>query len=254
MTAVQRAAKRRATEILKRFGVTGPPVSAEQIARDLGAQITYETFDGDISGMLLRDQGTLVIGVNSRHAPTRQRFTVAHEVGHILIHEGRPVFIDRFVRVNFRDGESNAEEVEANAFAWLAPDLGEQGAPGGGGDGEYRVCAAGGVAHQDTGRGAADLYTLSTAGAAVSALTPVGADPFHSSSAILAIRSREARTCSASVCIALKRSRTWATMAGSSLGRPSVMSSRFTILTWPGRSAIVKAPDSPACPRMPSIT
>ena len=117
MSPDKKGAESRAIEILKRFGVAGPPVPAENIARSLGAQITYEAFDGEISGMLLRDQGTLVIGVNSRHAPTRQRFTVAHEIGHILIHEGRPVFIDRFVRVNFRDGESGTEEVEANAFA-----------------------------------------------------------------------------------------------------------------------------------------
>jgi Zn-dependent peptidase ImmA (M78 family) len=67
--------------------------------------------------MLYRNRGTTVIGVNSRHAPTRQRFTVAHEIGHLLIHKGQPVFIDRFVRVNWRNGESNREEVQANAFA-----------------------------------------------------------------------------------------------------------------------------------------
>lgn len=117
MSPAKKGAESRVSEILKRFGITEPPVPAENIARGLGAQITYEPFEGEISGMLLRDQDTLVIGVNSRHAPTRQRFTVAHEIGHILIHEGRPVFIDRFVRVNFRDGESSTEEREANAFA-----------------------------------------------------------------------------------------------------------------------------------------
>lgn len=117
MSLAKKGAESKATEILKRFDVTEPPVPAENIARALGAQITYEAFEGEISGMLLRDEDTLVIGVNSRHAPTRQRFTVAHEIGHILIHEGRPIFIDRFVRVNFRDGESGIEEIEANAFA-----------------------------------------------------------------------------------------------------------------------------------------
>jgi len=117
MSLAKKSAESKAAEILERFDVTEPPVPAENIARALGAQITYEVFEGEISGMLLRDQDTLVIGVNSRHAPTRQRFTVAHEIGHILIHQGRPIFIDRFVRVNFRDGESGIEEVEANAFA-----------------------------------------------------------------------------------------------------------------------------------------
>jgi Zn-dependent peptidase ImmA (M78 family) len=111
------AAERRAIAVLKDSGVSEAPVPVERIARRLGAQITYESFEGEISGMLYRNRGTTVIGVNSRHAPTRQRFTVAHEIGHLLIHKGQPVFIDRFVRVNWRNGESNREEVQANAFA-----------------------------------------------------------------------------------------------------------------------------------------
>jgi Zn-dependent peptidase ImmA (M78 family) len=111
------AAEKRAIAVLADFGVSEAPVPVEEIARKLGAQITYESFEGEISGMLYRDQGTAVIGVNSRHAPTRQRFTVAHEIGHFLMHEGQPVFIDRFVRVNWRDGECSREEVQANTFA-----------------------------------------------------------------------------------------------------------------------------------------
>lgn len=109
--------EKRAIAILEEFGVSEPPTPVEQIARRLGAQLTYEAFDGDISGMLYRDGETAVIGVNSRHATTRQRFTVAHECGHLLMHKGQPMFIDRFARVNWRAGDSNREEREANAFA-----------------------------------------------------------------------------------------------------------------------------------------
>jgi Zn-dependent peptidase ImmA (M78 family) len=111
------AAERTAIDILERFGIETAPVPVERIAQDLGAQITYEPFEGEISGMLYRHAGRAVIGVNSRHATTRQRFTVAHEIGHLLMHKGQPVFIDRFVRVNRRDGQSSREEVQANAFA-----------------------------------------------------------------------------------------------------------------------------------------
>ena len=117
MSTTPLAAEKEAIEVLADFGVSEAPVPVEQIARKLGAQITYESFEGEISGMLYRAQGAAVIGVNSRHAPTRQRFTVAHEIGHFLMHKGQPVFIDRFVRVNWRDGESGREEVQANAFA-----------------------------------------------------------------------------------------------------------------------------------------
>jgi Zn-dependent peptidase ImmA (M78 family) len=109
--------EKRAIAILEEFGVREPPTPVEEIARRLGAQVTYDAFEGDISGMLYRDGDTAVIGVNSRHATTRQRFTVAHECGHLLMHKGQPVYIDRFVRVNWRAGESHREEREANAFA-----------------------------------------------------------------------------------------------------------------------------------------
>jgi Zn-dependent peptidase ImmA (M78 family) len=107
----------RALEIIQRFDITEPPVPVEDIARGLGARLTFDAFEGDVSGMLYRDGAAAVIGVNSRHAATRQRFTVAHECGHLLMHEGQPMFIDRFVRVNMRAGDSNPEERDANAFA-----------------------------------------------------------------------------------------------------------------------------------------
>jgi Zn-dependent peptidase ImmA (M78 family) len=112
-------AERRAMEIIQELGVSDPPVPVEDVARRLGAELTYEAFDGDVSGMLYREgEGQMpIIGVNSRQAPTRQRFTVAHEIGHLVLHRGQPVFVDSFVRVNWRAGKSGRDEVEANAFA-----------------------------------------------------------------------------------------------------------------------------------------
>ena len=109
--------EQRAIAVLDELAITGAPVPVEDVARRLGAKVAYEAFEGDISGMLFRDDSVAVIGVNSSHAETRQRFTVAHECGHLVLHEGTPMFIDRFVRVNWRSGESNREEQQANAFA-----------------------------------------------------------------------------------------------------------------------------------------
>jgi Zn-dependent peptidase ImmA (M78 family) len=106
-----------AGQLLDQLGITDVPVPVAQIAVAAGASVTYDTFDGQVSGLLYRDAERCVIGVNSRHAPVRQRFTIAHEIGHLRMHEGRPVFIDRLVRMNARDGTSTKEEVEANAFA-----------------------------------------------------------------------------------------------------------------------------------------
>ena len=73
--------------------------------------------------MLIRDdaeRGT-VIGVNSLHHSNRQRFTIAHECGHLRLHKGRQSYVDRSFRINRRDEVSSqatdAEEIEANRFA-----------------------------------------------------------------------------------------------------------------------------------------
>lgn len=102
------------------------PVPIEQMARELGAEIRREPADDKLSGFLLRDpsQRRAVIGVNSNHHPNRQRFTIGHEIGHLLLHEGDRLHVDRIdsgLRVKLRDENSSAgtddEEKEANLFA-----------------------------------------------------------------------------------------------------------------------------------------
>lgn len=112
-----------ATPILEKHGVTSLPVPVERIAESLGARLRYSPFDGDseLAGMLIRGDGVTVIGVNSLHHIHRQRFTIAHECGHLLLHKGKDVHIDRSFRINRRDGISSQaidpEEIEANRFA-----------------------------------------------------------------------------------------------------------------------------------------
>jgi Zn-dependent peptidase ImmA (M78 family) len=71
--------------------------------------------------MVYRDGDRIVVGVNSLHHPNRQRFTIAHEIGHLLLHRGKEVHIDRTFRVNLRDDVSSKavdqEEIQANRFA-----------------------------------------------------------------------------------------------------------------------------------------
>ena len=81
----------------------------------------FGSFDEEISGVLCRTKDSAVIGVNAAHAVTRQRFTAAHELGHLLLHRGRAVIVEEDFRVNFRREDSKVtskqEEVEANSFA-----------------------------------------------------------------------------------------------------------------------------------------
>jgi len=114
-------AEREAARLLVETGQDGQlPVDVEAIARHLEAQIVEEHLDRTVSGMLYRDDDHVVIGVNATHPERRRRYTIAHELGHLVLHKGRPLVVDH-VRVNFRDAASSTatdyEEIQANAFA-----------------------------------------------------------------------------------------------------------------------------------------
>jgi Zn-dependent peptidase ImmA (M78 family) len=107
--------------VLARLKEVGQPVSVDAVARSLGARLSFDPFEeSDISGFVARRPGMPpVIGVNSAHPMTRQRFTIAHEIGHLVMHVGQPLIVDKLVRVNLRRAAlpSTSVEIEANRFA-----------------------------------------------------------------------------------------------------------------------------------------
>ena len=113
-------------DLLRKSSIQSPPVPVAEIAKTLGAEVRYQPGDDDLSGFLLRDhkQQRAVIGVNSAHHENRQRFTIAHEIGHFLLHEWEGVHVDgsdRGFQIKHRDEKSSAgtdiDELEANFFA-----------------------------------------------------------------------------------------------------------------------------------------
>lgn len=115
-------AKRQALDLLKRARITSAPVPVEELASLLRAEIVFQRFLGEISGVVYRDEeGAAIIGVNSRHRPPRQRFTIAHEIGHLLLHADENLHVDRNFPIGLRNGISGKSiddnEIEANQFA-----------------------------------------------------------------------------------------------------------------------------------------
>ena len=100
------------------------PVPIDEIIREIGLPVSYKPMDDNISGYIERQNGSYQIVVNSNHAPTRQRFTAAHELGHYIYHRdllGEGVGDNRAYRT---DGTNrpNANirpihERQANSFA-----------------------------------------------------------------------------------------------------------------------------------------
>ena len=111
----------KAQELLDETGLSQVPVPVEQIAKKLGVDVVYEPAPDSVSGMLFREGDVARIGVNSSHAHVRQRFTIAHELGHLRLHPGRKMFVDKAVRIDLRDERSSTatdkQEIEANGFA-----------------------------------------------------------------------------------------------------------------------------------------
>src|ERR1700719_342733 len=112
--------------VLDRLAIKSPPAPVEKIAKALGAQVRFALFDNELSGMVYVKDGLPIIGVNALHHPNRQRFTIAHELGHLQLH---PEFITATVHVDKQFAESVLKrdtssasgterlEVEANQFA-----------------------------------------------------------------------------------------------------------------------------------------
>ncbi len=112
--------------LLTRHKVTRGPVPVEKIVLAIGIEIKKDNVDDNLSGFLVRDKKSkrTIIGANESHHPNRQRFTIAHELGHFVLHEGEAVHLDEdrgAFTVKLRNLDSSKgeddDEKEANLFA-----------------------------------------------------------------------------------------------------------------------------------------
>jgi Zn-dependent peptidase ImmA (M78 family) len=104
------------------------PVAIDRVAQHKKLRTTATDLGKDISGVLVIEKKRAAIGYNINHPPVRQRFTIAHEIGHYILHaknsSNSKLFVDyiAYRRDDLRPTESNQtgadkQEVEANAFA-----------------------------------------------------------------------------------------------------------------------------------------
>lgn len=101
------------------FNIVEPPVNPVEIARNLGARVLFVKFSAEfdnVSGFY--DCEADAIYVNMREWPLRQTFTIAHELGHRVLHKewARSEEYKMLMRdANYLGNEPH--EKEANAFA-----------------------------------------------------------------------------------------------------------------------------------------
>jgi Zn-dependent peptidase ImmA (M78 family) len=120
----QQTCEEEARKVLSKHGVDSWPVRVDRIAKARGAKIRYSPLDDELSGMAFYKDQLPIIGVNSKHHTNRQRFTIAHEIGHFCLHDDilkKGMHVDKVITMLKRDTNSSAGtiniEVEANQFA-----------------------------------------------------------------------------------------------------------------------------------------
>jgi Zn-dependent peptidase ImmA (M78 family) len=103
-------------EIVGRF-MGKAPVDVEGIARELGLKVYRKITDGDFSGKIECKSGNdCSITLNALHPETRQRFTLAHEIAHYILH--RNIIGDGITDNGvYRSGRPEPIEREANRYA-----------------------------------------------------------------------------------------------------------------------------------------
>ena len=107
-------ARNLARKLLADIGIKNPPILIRDIVnhlkKDRDLSVYSWSFGNDIDGIQVTEGEKATIGYNNSQHPHRQRFTVAHEIGHLLLgHTGKNFVLEL--------NSKKPEEVEANQFA-----------------------------------------------------------------------------------------------------------------------------------------
>ena len=110
------------TAILRSLPEQTLPIKIEDIAKSRGLIVLPYSLGEDVSGLLAIQDGVGTIGYNQTEPKVRQRFTIAHELGHYELHKDKSdLFVDKefiYRSVNSGNTAINQQmEQEANVFA-----------------------------------------------------------------------------------------------------------------------------------------
>lgn len=102
-------------QILRTF-TTDTPVKVGALATALGLRVVIATLPLNISGLIQPNGDNFIVKINRFESKERQRFTIAHEIAHYLIHRDRinSGIVDS---VLYRSTLSSRMEAEANRLA-----------------------------------------------------------------------------------------------------------------------------------------
>ena len=124
-----------AMHYLDALEINEPPVLSRQVAKELNVPVYDWPLPNNVSGLSFFIENRVCIGVNEQHPFARQQFSIAHELGHVLLchhSESTQDVQDVYVGIEFNDmeaaglwrNEDSAREQENEREAnWFAADL-----------------------------------------------------------------------------------------------------------------------------------
>ncbi len=93
-------------------------INVINIAQQLGFNVFASDFtENNIDGMVINSHTEKSIYVNKNDMPERQRFTIAHELGHIILHHSNQGEEYQVVDYRGNNTQYDPKEHEANNFA-----------------------------------------------------------------------------------------------------------------------------------------
>lgn len=111
--------KAAAKETLENNFIESPPVIIHELVENYGLTVFCANFvNKTIAAYIDFDKQWIV--VNKEDALVRQNFSIAHELGHWIMHHDKVVADENNIRIVYRKpmgGETDPLEIEANAFA-----------------------------------------------------------------------------------------------------------------------------------------
>jgi len=102
------------------------PVDVEGLSWAIGVPVRYANLEDETSGMIERlGNDKFRITVNANHPKTRQRFTIAHELGHYIMHRSKigigidenKAYRSKSAGIYRNAAIGPAQETQANQFA-----------------------------------------------------------------------------------------------------------------------------------------
>ncbi|MFI5396698.1 MAG: ImmA/IrrE family metallo-endopeptidase [Candidatus Binatia bacterium] len=125
-TVTKAGIEERAREVLRDHGMLDMAVDPIGLAHGLEVKVFNAKFgDETVHGLLAKREGRATIYVNTDDSPVRKRFTIAHELGHLILHlierEGQIIDNADNFRTTFDPdaawNDARRREWEANVFA-----------------------------------------------------------------------------------------------------------------------------------------